>query len=122
MVENNSLYPSIAWLYVLIPIFYVLLKRYLDHRFIKKQSLSDEDSLARIAYQNKCSEFDLFQCAGAQWHIPYRQIAGDFKIYLRKSDLPHYVRDYVRKHKPERNTTVRDVIDSGGNLPPSWSA
>jgi hypothetical protein len=41
---------------------------------------------------------------------------------LKKSDLPHYVRDYVRKHRPEGNTTVRDVIDSGGNLPPSWSA
>jgi crotonobetainyl-CoA:carnitine CoA-transferase CaiB-like acyl-CoA transferase len=122
MAEEESLLQSIGWIYILLPVFYLILKRYLDQRIIKKKPSSDEDWLAGIALQRKCSEFDVFQCAGAQWRIAATQIAKDFKHFLNTAEMPHYVRDYVRKHRPDRNPAVRDVMDSGGNLPSSWSA
>jgi hypothetical protein len=84
--------------------------------------MSDEEYLASMAVNRKCSEYALFLLAAEKWHVSTAQIEYDFKRYLIQEILPHYVRDFVRKNRSSGDAEKNDHINPGGNLPASWSA
>ena len=50
------------------------------------------------------------------------RLEDDFRDYLTRGRLPHYVRDYIRKNRPDDDDNPEDTSSPGGNLPASWSA
>ena len=109
-------------IYLIIPIFYVILKRYYEKYYAEKRSFSDEEHLLNIARYRKCSEYDIFHLSAKNWHITRQQTEDDFKDYLLNGRLPHYVRDFIRKNYNTPDPRCRKINDFGGKLPPSWSA
>ncbi len=81
-----------AWLYFEI-------MRRLDKYWANKTPLTDEERLWNHARNQKISEHDVFQRAAAGWSLGPQTADADFKDYLKSGDLPHYVRDYLRKLK-----------------------
>jgi len=64
----------------------------------------DSEILFALARVNGTSEFEQFRRAAGRWRISERQVENDFKWYLWQGDLPHYVRDHLRRareHDPE---------------------
>ena len=106
--------------FLLLAVVYVAGRKYIEICERRQMTLSDEEVLAAIAYERRCSEFDLFQLAGRQWHIVENVIQQDFKRYLIEGFLPYYIRDYIRKNKPAGKAGHPDRNAPG--LPASWSA
>jgi hypothetical protein len=100
---------------------YVLIKRIAAKRRAA-ESAGDTEYLAQWAVYRGCSEYDLFHECGRTWHIPTSRVEEDFKTYLRRQSLPHYVRDGIRKARQDRKGQTLPPCDPGGKLPPSWSA
>ena len=88
-------------LYPLAVLAYFELLRRLDARWARKMPLSDEEFLSFYAKTQGISEFDVFKRAAPNWSVGAPQVQEDFKAYLQQGLLPHYVRDFIRKTKPE---------------------
>ena len=108
--------------FFLLVIIYVLGKKYIESRERKIHRSSDEEYLASIAAERNCSEYDLFRVAAAKWRIADSRVEDDFKRYLTQGDLPHYLRDFVRKNRKNGDLARDNHMSPGGKLPPSWSA
>jgi hypothetical protein len=80
---------------------YFHLMNYLDRRYARKKPFTDDEYLWRMARTRGCSEYDIFKISADQWHLSGLQADNDFKTYLRNLQMPHYVRDYIRKNKSE---------------------
>jgi hypothetical protein len=106
--------------FLLLAVIYVAGRKYIEICERRNKTASDEEVLAAISYERRCSEFDLFQLAGRQWHTPGDVIQQDFKRYLTAGLLPHYIRDYIRKNRPSGNAGNPDR--NAPSLPASWSA
>ena len=111
-----------ALVFLLLAIAYVLGKKVIEFNEKRIHHISDEEYLALMAADRKCSEYDLFVLAAENWQAPPTQIEEDFKRYLIHGPMPHYVRDFVRKSRSEHDVEKNDRINPGGNLPASWSA
>ena len=111
-----------ALVFILITVVYVLGKKAIEKHERRHRTPSDEERLAAMAADRKCSEFDLFRLAGRQWQITAARVDDDFRTYLTRGQMPHYVRDFIRKNKPRTDGPDRDITSPGGDLPPSWSA
>jgi hypothetical protein len=85
------------WLLPLAALGYFELMRRLDRRWARRTPFSDEERLAILARRRAISEYAVFHLAAAGWTVPGTRVEADFKTYLRKGDLPHYVRDYLRR-------------------------
>ena len=109
-------------IFLLVAIVYVLGRKYIESSERRTRPISDEEILAFIAVDRKCSEYDLFFQAAESWQVPSLRIEDDFKRYLTLGILPHYVRDFLRKYKSTHPINGNDRINPGGNLPASWSA
>jgi len=81
-----------AWLY------FELMRR-IDAHWANKNRLTDEERLWNHARNQKISEHEIFKRAAAGWSLDPQVADTDFKDYLKSGDLPHYVRDYLRKLK-----------------------
>jgi len=79
-----------AWLY-----FEVM--RRLDKYWANKTPLSDEERLWNHARHQGISEHDIFKRAADGWSLDAQTADADFKDYLQSGDIPHYVRDYLRR-------------------------
>lgn len=78
---------------------YALILRTLQRREQKSGKTPQfESELARIAFELGVSEYDLFQRAAGAWRVSGSRVEADFNAYLSDQILPHYVRDFVRKH------------------------
>ena len=108
--------------FILMAVVYVLGKKLIEKHERRGQTPSDEERLAAMAVKGKCSEFDLFRMAGRQWQVAETRVEEDFKAYLTRGRVPHYVRDYIRKNTPADEDRDHNINSPGGNLPPSWSA
>lgn len=87
-------------IYPLMALFYLQLIRLLNQSNLAKQPVSDEEYIAGIARVRGCSEYDLFFEAAKEWRIANKgRIEEDFKDYLRYNAMPHYVKDFARKHR-----------------------
>jgi len=107
-------------IFIGIVLLYVVLKRRIN-RQRSSRDLEDVEYLAQLSLQRQCSEYDLFHECGDEWHLPALRIEEDFKIYLQTHHLPHYVRDFIRKARKGDGGPM-PPYNTGGKLPPSWSA
>jgi len=58
---------------------------------------TDVERLFLLARRRGCSEYDIFRLAAGEWNVPDFFVERDFGIYLKQVELPHYVRNYVRR-------------------------
>jgi hypothetical protein len=91
---NMILFPTAA-------LFYFQMMNYLDRRYARTQPFTDDEILWKMARIRGCSEYDIFKISAKQWHLNQDMVDDDFKKYLIDEQMPHYVRDYVRKNKLE---------------------
>jgi len=63
------------------------------------QSLPMEYYLFKIARVTGTSEYDVFCKSAEDWPVSQAKIEQDFKSYLCRQSVPHYVNDFVRKNK-----------------------
>ena len=119
---SDQLFGNGALLFCLLAVVYVLGKKYIEKKERSSRPETDEEVLAVIATARKCSEHHVFRLAGDQWQVNDKQVEDDFKQYLTHGQLPHYVRDYIRKNRPDDDDGPEDISTPGGDLPASWSA
>lgn len=84
-------------LYPLAALAYFEVLRRLDLHWARKTPLTDEEFLSHYARSKAISEFDVFGLAAPRWSVAPSQVEADFKDYLQKGLLPHYVRDFIRR-------------------------
>jgi hypothetical protein len=82
---------------LLVTISYFELVAFLSLRYNPKKTFTDHEILANLARLMECSEYDIFGEAAKLWTISIDRVEQDFKIYLTKDQLPHYVIDFLRK-------------------------
>ena len=109
-------------LFIIIVLAYVIIKRISEKRMARTRIISDEECLLHLARLNGCSEFALFRKAALFWTVAAHQVEEDFRSYLMGGDLPHYVRDYIRKNPLDRDQLQQLIYNSGGIFYPSWKA
>ena len=119
---NDLAVGSGALIFCLLAIVYVLGKRYIEKKERSSRPDTDEEVLALLAAARGCSEHEIFRLAGVEWQVGGIQVEDDFKRYLTRGRLPHYVRDYIRKNRPGDDNGPQDTSSPRGNLPASWSA
>jgi hypothetical protein len=88
------------WFMLLAPLaalVYFELMRRIDRYWANRTPLSDEERLWNHARNQGISEHDVFERAAGGWSLGSGTADADFKVYLQSGDLPHYVRDYLRK-------------------------
>lgn len=111
-----------TFVFLLLAIVYVLGKKYIETHERRNRHVGDEEFLAGMAADRKCSEYDLFLLAAEDWQVSNARVEGDFKRYLMQGILPHYVRDFVRKNRCTDDGEKCEHLNPGGRLPTSWSA
>jgi len=109
-------------LLIIIALCYIVLRLYLRKRFVKNRTLSDEECLVSLTLKRGVSVYEIFHVAGKSWNQSESKIEDNFKYYLKSGDLPHYVRDYVRKNTESNDLNYDSSLHPGGKLPPSWLA
>lgn len=62
----------------------------------RRHEKTDSEKLFDIARYMNCSEFDIFEMTGRRWNIPEKRREEDFREYLLYSEIPFYVRDFLR--------------------------
>jgi hypothetical protein len=71
----------------------------LDKRAAKRRELTEFDALFLLARLTETSELEQFRRAAEGWNMSERRVERDFNRYLFQAEIPHYVRDYLRKAK-----------------------
>ena len=84
---------------ILAVLAYFELMRRLDRYWANRNPLTDEERLWNHARHQGISEHEVFKRAAAGWSVGPQTADADFNTYLKTGDLPHYVRDYLRKLK-----------------------
>ena len=90
-------------IYPLIVVAYFELLRRLDLRWARRTPLTDEEFLSYYARSEAISEYEVFGLAAPNWSVGPDEVEADFKAYLRKGILPHYVRDFIRRLRKANN-------------------
>jgi hypothetical protein len=96
-----------AWL------FYASMKK-IDGLWANRTPLSDGEYLSHLAKNGGISEYDLFIRAAEVWNISRSRAEADFKDYLLHDRMPHYMTDFIRRHRmPASDSAVSDRKDAG---------
>lgn len=101
-----------------VTLVYLLLKMVIENRRGPMQEISDATMLNLLAFEREVSVFDLFVKAARTWSFSNAKIENDFNRYLRKGDIPHYVRSYVHRQDVDR-LSYQSTLFVGKNLPPN---
>jgi hypothetical protein len=104
-------------LFIAIGLTYVILKIYLEKRLAPLDAMGDERELSDVAFTGGNSVYEVFKAAGSTWNIPAEKSEDDFKKYLQRGAIPHYVRDYLRRQLKPGDRTYQKLIFSGGRPP-----
>jgi hypothetical protein len=88
-------------LYPLAALAYFELLRRLDRHWSQRTPLTDEEYLGYYAKSNAISEYEVFRRAARKWSVNPDEVETDFRAYLQGEDVPHYVRDFLRKLKKD---------------------
>jgi hypothetical protein len=104
-------------LFIVIGLIYVVLKIYLEKRLAPLDAIGDERELSDVAFANGNSVYEVFKTAGSIWNLPAEKSEDDFKKYLQRGAIPHYVRDYLRRQLKPGDRTYQKLIFSGGRPP-----
>lgn len=83
----------------LAALVYFELMRWLDRVWANRSPLTEEEILSLLARSRSVSEYHIFHLAADTWSIGRAQVEEDFKDYLQEGNLPHYVRDYLRRQR-----------------------
>ena len=87
------------WAAVSITAGLLLAIHILDKRAAKRRKLTEFDELFLLARLTETSELEQFRRAAEGWNISERRVERDFDRYLFQAEIPHYVRDYLRKER-----------------------
>ena len=87
--------------YPMVMLFALVGMIYLDRRTAKQRVLTDEDYIAIMARQSESSEYNIFHIAAKDWNVSKEKVEQDFRDYLLRSQLPYYIRDFVRRNKED---------------------
>jgi len=60
-------------------------------------ALAYEEYPSCLAFARRCSVYEVFQHAAADWRFSGAKVEADFQRYLRSGSLPHYVCRYARR-------------------------
>jgi hypothetical protein len=101
-----------------VTLVYILLKMLIENRRGPLQEISDAAMLNLLAFEREESVYDLFVKAARTWSFSNAKIEDDFNRYLRKGDIPHYVRTYVHRQDIDR-LSYQSTLFVGKNLPPN---
>jgi hypothetical protein len=104
-------------LFIVIGLIYVILKIYLEKRLAPLDAVGDERELSDVAFASGNSVYEVFKTAGSNWNLPAEKSEDDFKKYLQRGAIPHYVRDYLRRQLKPGDRTYHELIFSGGRPP-----
>ena len=104
-------------LFIVIGLTYVVLKIYLEKRLAPIDAVGEERELSDLAFSNGNSVYEVFKIAGTTWNLPDEKCEEDFKNYLQRGVVPHYVRDYLRRQLKSDDRTYQKLIFSGGRPP-----
>ncbi len=96
-MENGFTFHWSMLLWFLAAIAYFEIMRRLDRYWSKRRPLTDEERLWNHARNQGISEHEVFKRAASTWTLGPELADTDFSDYLKTGDLPHYVRDYIRK-------------------------
>ncbi len=72
----------------------------------------DSELLLILARTEGTSEFEQFRRAAGTWNLSEQRVEDDFKRYLWQGDLPHYVRDHLRRARE----IDPELPDKGGSI------
>jgi hypothetical protein len=111
-----------ALFFIALAVLYTLFKVHLKRRGPKSRQLTDGERLNNLALKKGNSVYRIFHLAGESWSVAASKVEDDFQRYCTNEDIPHYVRDFVRRHADFRDIQHRARLFPGGDLPPSWSA
>jgi hypothetical protein len=104
-------------LFIVIGLIYVGLKIYLEKRLAPLDAVGEERELSDVAFASGNSVYEVFKTAGSTWNLPAEKSEDDFKKYLQRGAIPHYVRDYLRRQLKPSDRTYQKLIFSGGRPP-----
>ncbi|MCF8085640.1 MAG: hypothetical protein K9J48_01985 [Desulfohalobiaceae bacterium] len=82
---------------VVIVIGLLFWARLWDKRENARREPLDSELLFILARIERTSEFEQFRRAAGTWDLSEQRVEDDFKRYLWQGDLPHYVRDHLRR-------------------------
>jgi hypothetical protein len=91
-----------SWKMILFPLavlLYLELMRRLERYWASRRHVGEEERLWMHARRQGISEHEVFRRAAAKWCMNPQRADADFKTYLMRQRLPHYVRDYLRKYE-----------------------
>ena len=111
-----------AIIFIGITLVYLCIKLYLRKRVDSTPVLSDNERLTNLALARNQSVYEIFHCAARTWTIPDQNVKDHFKQFVQSGELPHYVRDFLRRESSRQDLKARTRLYPGGELPPSWSA
>ena len=80
---------------------FVQLSNRINQVVVQNMPTSTEDYLFKIARITGTSEYHVFIKAAEAWPVSQSMIEHDFREYLLKQTVPHYVNDFVRKNKQQ---------------------
>ncbi|MDJ0803764.1 MAG: hypothetical protein QNI97_12890, partial [Desulfobacterales bacterium] len=73
-------------------------------RLVSRPGVTRSDYLYKIARITGCSEYEVFRKSAEQWPVGPRTVDRDFKRYLIDQQIPHYVNDFIRRHREQIDT------------------
>ncbi|MFZ7127227.1 MAG: hypothetical protein ACOWWM_13820 [Desulfobacterales bacterium] len=106
-----------ALLFIGLAAAYAAVKIILERKLTPLDDAGDERQLSDLAFACGISVYELFTRAGEVWNFSRRKVEEDFKRYLKQSQVPRYVREYVRQHLLNDDRTYQRLLFSGGRPP-----
>lgn len=86
---------KVLFLMLLITVAITAAARILEIKF-KNDKKTDIEMIFEASRRLNCSEYDIFCSAGTAWNVPEASVKEDFKRYLLRGEVPHYVRHRLR--------------------------
>ena len=89
-----------AFFLVAILAVYIGLRLCLGRYLHNHHTPTTDELLCALALERGCSVYNIFKVAGKDWSYSDARIEGDFDRYLQTTDIPLYVRQFLRNQPP----------------------
>lgn len=106
LLFENTQFQIMVWMLVFLVVLVVAM--YTLELKNKRTEKKDYEKIFESARNLGCSEYDIFQLSARFWNIPKGRAEIDFTGYLFSSEIPYYVRDFLRNRRKQ----VKDDKDS----------
>ena len=88
---------TICVVYLALYAFYRMLQANLRSYFLEPPTVVDY--LYKISRVTGESEYNIFAKSAENWPVNQAMVERDFRRYLSRQVVPHYVHDFIRKNK-----------------------